>query len=202
MTTIRHLAALLAGFTTLLGACANMDPIETAFDEHTGLTWSSLRTPVTLARRAPEISTAARNYMYVGPIEMNERGARMAYLWLGVATTIDGTYQPQDASIVPQRLLLEVDDLAFELPVTAWSGSPPYETPAPVIQSLRARISLDQIVHVAHAEQVRATLVMANGTTVAYEYWGGPWDSWLEFRDAVDPLAGTHTTLAVAKAGR
>jgi hypothetical protein len=202
MKTIRYSAALFAVFATLLGACANIEPVETAFDEHTGLTWSSLRTPVTMARRAPEISTAARNYMYLGPVEMNERGTRLAYLWLGMATTIDGPYRTQDTSVVPQRLLLEVDDLAFELPVTAWSGSAPYETPAPVTQSLQARISLDQIVHVAHAEQVRATLVMANGTTVAYEYWGGPWESWLEFRDAVDPLAGTRTTLAAAKADR
>jgi hypothetical protein len=182
----------LAGVALSLIACSSIEPIGTTLDTSTGLTWSSLRTPVTMARRAPEISTAARDYLYMGPVEMNERGARRAYLWLGVATTLDGKLRSLGEAGTPQRMLLEADELAFELPVAAWQGAAPYDAAAPVAQALRARISLDQIVHVAQAERVRATLVMADGSTTAFDYWGGSWQSWLRFSAAVDPLAATH----------
>ncbi|MGD8325240.1 MAG: hypothetical protein PVF50_12820, partial [Gammaproteobacteria bacterium] len=66
----------------LLGACASTQSLAPRFDERTGVTWTALNEPVAMAHANRQLSTAARDYVYIGPIEMNERGTREEFLWL------------------------------------------------------------------------------------------------------------------------
>ena len=180
----------------LLNACASTQSLEPRLDEMTGVTWTTLSEPVAMAHSTPQLSTAARDYLYVGPIEMNERGTREEFLWFGLATTVPGALSDDLASI-PQSLVLEVDGLAFELPVSEWDEAVPYETPATVTHSVTARVSLDQIGLIAGAQRVRVELHNEDGSSVAYEHWNGEWIDWVAFRDAMDPAAAL--TRAVAR---
>lgn len=179
----------------LLNACASTQTLQPRFDEMTGVTWTTLSEPVALAHATPQLSTAARDYLYVGPIEMNERGTREEFLWVGLASTVPGLFNDDLASI-PQSLILEVDGLAFELPVSRWDDPLPYETPATVTHSVAARVSLDQIGLIAGAETVSIELQHDDGSSVAYTHWNGEWIDWVEFRDAMDPDAALTRNVA------
>lgn len=170
----------------IVSACASTDPIEPTLDERTGVTWFALPKPVAMAHGMPGISTSARKYMYVGPVEMNRMGTRQDYLWLGMGTTLDETVGQGKSE--PSVLLLEVDGTPFELPLSEWDTAVPYVAAAPITRSLKARVTLDQIVRIAGATKVRALMVMQDGTTEPYEHWNGMWSAWTEFRNAVDPF--------------
>jgi hypothetical protein len=179
----------------LLNACASTQSLEPRLDEMTGVTWTTLSEPVAMAHATPQLSTAARDYLYVGPIEMNERGTREEFLWFGLATTVPGTLS-EDIASMPRSLILEVDGLAFELPVSEWEEPVPYETPATVTHSVTARVSLDQIGLIAGASHVSIELHNADGSSAAYEHWNGEWIDWVAFRDAMDPDAALTRSVA------
>ena len=171
----------------VISGCASTETVEPMLDERTGITWFALGEPIAMAHGTPNLSTAARKYMYVRPVEMNNMGTRQDFLWLGMGTTLDSVLVDGDDD-VPRVLLLEVDGTPFELPVSQWDTAMPYAAPAPLTRSLKARVTLDQIVKISGAETVRALIVMEDGTTEPYEHWNGLWSAWTEFRDAVDPF--------------
>jgi hypothetical protein len=179
----------------LLGACASTQSLAPRFDERTGVTWTALNEPVAMAHANRQLSTAARDYVYIGPIEMNERGTREEFLWLGLASTVPDVFT-QDLASLPESLILDVDGLVFELPVAQWNDASPYETPATVTHSVLARVSLDQIGLIAGAARVSIELHNEDGSSVEYEHWNGEWIDWVEFRDAVDPAAAMTRSVA------
>lgn len=189
-----HIGAAAAAIVVLSG-CAATQSVEPRFDDSTGVTWTTLTEPVALAHTNRQLSTASRDYLYVGPIEMNERGTREDFLWFGLATTVPDVFSADLASM-PESLVLEVDGLTFELPVVEWDEPLPYETPATVTQSIAARVSLDQIGLIAGAENVSVELLNEDGSTVAYQHWNGEWIDWVEFRDAMDPAAALTRSVA------
>ena len=184
-----------AAAVVALSGCASTQSLAPRFDERTGVTWTALSEPVAMAHAKPQHSTAARDYLYVGPLEMNERGTRQEYLWFGLATTVPNAFSA-DLPSLPNSLLLEIDSLVFELPIVAWNEASPYETPATVTHSMTARVSLDQIGLIAGAEDVRVELHNDDGSKTAYAHWDGAWIDWVEFRDAVDPNAGLVRSVA------
>ena len=185
----------LGAATLVLGACTSTQSLSPRFDEATGVTWTALNKPIALAHATPELSTAARDYLYVGPLEMNERGTRAQFLWFGLATTVPNAFA-DDLPSLPESLLIDIDGLVFELPVEAWDEPAPYETPATVTHSVTSRVSLDQIGLIAGSRDVRVELHNTDGTRVTYDHWNGAWIDWVEFRDAVDPDAGLTRSLA------
>lgn len=180
----------------LMSACASTQSLQPHLDEQTGVTWTTLSEPVAMAHATPQLSTAARDYLYVGPMEMNERGTREEFLWFGLATTVPGVFSADLAS-APESLVLDVDGLTFELPVVQWNDPVPYETPATVTHSVTARVSLDQIGLIAGADYVSVELHNEDGSSVEYEHWNGAWIDWVDFRDAMDP--GAALTRSVAR---
>ncbi len=79
---------LLATLLAAIYGCASEPPVQSALDDK-GVTWSSTPALITLARSAPRFSAAARDYLYVAPMEENDSGKRRHYLWLGSASTVD-----------------------------------------------------------------------------------------------------------------
>lgn len=193
MNTVK--TATAAAAVLILSGCAATQSLEPRFDNSTGVTWTTLSDPIALAHANPQLSTAARDYLYVGPIEMNERGTREDFLWFGLATTVPDVFSADFASM-PKSLVLEVDGLTFELPVLEWEEPLPYETPATVTHSVAARVSLDQIGLIAGAQDVSVELLHEDGSTVAYEHWNGAWIDWVDFRDAMDPAAALTRSVA------
>ena len=167
----------------ILTGCAYSPNREVRFHEESGVTWASMEEAVVLARSTPQYTVAARDYIYIGPVETNRLGELAHHLWLGIGSTVDrelrGESAPDSATLV-----LVVDGMPIALPLDAWEAefeSPPYEADVPIAGVRGARVSLDQIQRIAQADAVEVHVVTEGGATTRYELWHGSWLSWTNF---------------------
>jgi len=172
-----------AAVVAVLAGCSSTPNREVRFHEETGLTWASMDEAIVLARSTPQYTVAARDYIYIGPVETNRLGELEHHLWLGIASTVDRELRGESAP-ESDTLVLLVDGTPVALPLTTWEAafeSAPYETPVPVAGVQAARVSLDQIQRIARADSVEVQVLSASGSTVRYELWHGNWPSWSNF---------------------
>ncbi len=170
-------AALLA-----LAGCASRAPLHSQLDE-IGRTWVSMEAPVALARPAPRFSHAARDYLYLAPVEANDAGKRKQYLWVGLGTTVDRRW-PWAAPADAATLLLTLDGTPLVLPLEDWDaqqGAALYRPPAPVHTVRRASVTLDEVARIAAATTIDALVVARDGSVASYELWSGHWSDWSAF---------------------
>jgi len=174
-------AVLGAALLALVG-CASRAPLRSQLDE-AGRTWLSAETPVALSRPAPRFSRAARDYLYLAPIEVNNGGTRSHYLWVGFGTTVDRRW-PWAVPPEAQTLLLVLDGTPLTLPLADWDaqiGAALYRPPAPTYAVRRASVSLDELARIAAATSVEAQVVTRDGAADAYQLWSGRWSDWSAF---------------------
>ena len=161
-----------------LTACAVQEPVATRLDS-SGLTIVTLREPVVLARPVPGLASSARDYAYVGPVEVNNMGKRDYYLWIGMASTVDREIAytlPASADSV----VLLVDGQPMTLTLADWPvrlDRPPYDAAVPFYARFAARASLHQIRRISEAESVDMHVIADTGTSMRYRLWEGGWRS-------------------------
>jgi hypothetical protein len=175
-------AAAIGAALVAIAACAGQPPLHSQLDE-AGRTWLSADAPVSLSRPAPRFSRAARDYLYLAPVETNNGGTRRHYLWVGLGTTVDRRW-PWAAAPEAQKLLLVLDGTPLFLPLEPWdaqAGAGLYRPPAPTYAVRRASVSLDELTRIAAASSVEAQVVMRDGAVDAYELWSGNWSDWSAF---------------------
>jgi hypothetical protein len=179
----RVLPVLLASLS--LG-CATAPPLESALDAK-GITEIRSTAVVTLARAQPRFSEAARDYLYLVPVEQNEQGRRRYYLWLGLATTVDRAWVFADAKEA-ETLVLVFDGLPVALPLSSWDKPPDVATPAPIYAVRRAQVTLDELERLTTAESIEVQITLADGARAPFSIWRGEWTDWLPFVTGVDPV--------------
>lgn len=169
---------------SLLAGCASVPETRSRLDS-SGLTVVALADAIVLAHPVRTLAAAARDYAYIGPVEINRMGQRHYLLWIGLASTIDrelvGANPPEATALV-----IIVDGEPMELSLAEWDMSldlPPYDATAPVYDVLAARASLDQIGRIAAADSVELHVVQGNDVTAQYVTWHGTWASWSAFVD-------------------
>lgn len=176
----RNTVAAIAALATF--ACSSQPPVTSRLDSG-GLTVVALNDAVVLARPVRQLTVAARDYAYIGPVEINRMGQRNYYLWLGLASTVDralADVSPADA----ESLAILVDGQPMILPLTNWGADldrPPYETGVPVYAKMSARASLDQIHRIGEATSVEIHIVSSSSSADRYRVWQGAWSSWSLF---------------------
>ena len=85
----------------LLAGCAGVNQtLPPRIDDVTGETIVTLRKPVVLARQVPHLSTKARDYVYLGPVEIDRMGAQEFFLWVGMASTVDPAYTEDKLTLI------------------------------------------------------------------------------------------------------
>jgi hypothetical protein len=180
-------AVAALSFAVLCG-CAGDDALRSGIDDR-GSSWVTLDATLALARPAPRFSNAARDYLYLAPVQNSTSGARRHYLWVGLATTVDRAWAwsaPSEAA----TLLLTVDGVPVALPLAEWDaqdGAELYRTPAPVYQVRRASVSLDELERIVTATAIEAQIVASDGSVARYELWDGQWSDWTQFVVGVEP---------------
>jgi hypothetical protein len=201
MTKTPRVFLSFAAVCASLAGCAD-STLRTDLDGH-GQTWLSLDATVTLARPAPRFSHAARDYLYLAPVENSTNGVRRHYLWIAFGTTVDRAW-PWAAPPEAATLLLTLDGLPVVLPLDEWSaseGEALYSVPAPPYEVRRASVSLDELARMTLAQTIEATVISADGSVARYDLWDGRWSDWGRFLAAVDP-AGESRDVEVLGAAR
>jgi len=167
-------AAVIAALV-LSGCATNAYPVSEKLDPLTGVTVTYSNTSLIVYRDSPSRAANARNYVDIGPIEVNKSGSYKYYLWLGIWNTLQtgGLEELRDGfeSIV---LIADGEPLLFD--VAGWTPAA-IETSEPVYPKAFAasldayyRVTADQIRVIAEARDLQ--LRTTGSLPREFELWG------------------------------
>lgn len=171
---VKYVAAL-AVTLTLVACGAPAQLTREYLDPETGVTVTSIGTPLILYRDNASLAAFARNYVYLGPIEVNRMGSFQYFLWLSAWNTME-TADPDrirdsfDTITVfadGEPLLLELAGLT---PATIGTSRPVYLKPVASAADAYYRVTADQIRVIAEAREIR----LRTSGSAPREYQ--PWD--------------------------
>lgn len=158
-----------------LAACSTSSRLVNEFlDQRTGVTVTSNKTPLLLYRQNPSRAAYARNYVHIGPIEVNRTGTYKYYLWIGVWNTM------QTADSAPQRdgfdsIAVFADGEPLLLEIAGWTpeaigtSRPVYQKPVASAADAYYQVTVDQIRLIAEASEIR---LRTTGTSpIEYHLW-------------------------------
>ncbi len=180
------LAALLAG-------CGSSGPlVAEQLDPVTGVTVTHATAPLVLYRDNSAIAAHARDFVYVGPVEVNRMGSYSYYLWLGIWSTIqdDNDFEQRDGF---ESVVIFADGEPLRLELKGWSsdsiGVSTSIYPPPTASAANAYypVTLDQIRLISQARDVR--LHTSGNGTATFEPWDNQSSAQSSFRAFMDRLS-------------
>jgi hypothetical protein len=192
-------AVIIAVAAALIG-CVSTTPreISSRLDTDTGVTYITINRPLGFAASQRQLSTSARDYAYIGPVQVNRMGSREHFLWVGVASTIDRSLA---GLTLPgtEAISLFIDGEPMVLSLKDWStigrSATPYNPPAPVVESLGVAVSVDQIRLITHATTLELRLHTDNNRVRRFKAWGESRQAWQDFlQDIAAPSVRTVAT--------
>jgi hypothetical protein len=149
-------------------------------DPSSGLTVVTDPALAVFARTETRLSRSARDYIYLGPVEVNERGQREYYLWVGIASTIDRDFLA-GASSIPDVLYIDLQGAPVEFGLAPWdqriprlAGSRVYDPAVSPGMIMAARVTRDQIQLISESRPESVRVARAGEPTVDYFRWGDP----------------------------
>lgn len=160
----------------LLGACSSSTPlVEETLDSETGVTVLRVMPPVIFFRDSSYRAANARDFVYLGPIEVNRMGRFEYFLWLGIWSTLDDIYAEPNRDGF-ESITLFADGEPMTLDATGWTldaigvGDPVYVAPVSSAADVYYRVTMDQIRLLAEARDIEILTSSAR----ARRYF--PWD--------------------------
>jgi hypothetical protein len=164
-------AAVLTLVGVLSSACVNssrgIESTREYLDPLTGVTITSLPEPLIMAHAEPRISNSLRDYLYVGPVEVNRMGKRSYYLWIDTFSTLD---RPP---IIFNRITLKAGGTTAELKVpdnanhAAEIQTPPYTRPLAKTPGYYIPVSAELLTDIARAESI---VIETHSDTLTLDY--------------------------------
>jgi hypothetical protein len=160
-------------FTAGCAGISNGDDIYQYLDESSGVTVTSLTAPLAFFKNEPMLAANSRDYVYIGPAELNRMGHLEFVLWMNFCTTIDrveqsGPSRPKNVFLIlegePMELSqadnsTDLDDLSYASPVIGGT-------------TIVYRITRDQLRLLGRASDVRVAAEIEGGITREYRAWG------------------------------
>lgn len=175
--SVTSFSSSLAIIGLLLGGCASTGEfVADQLDPVTAVTSTRTTKPLVLYRDESALAAHARDYIYIGPVEVNRMGGYTYFLWFGIWSTL------QDRNVSAERdgfesVVLFVDGEPLGLELTGWTHSsigasePIYPKPVATSADAYYAVTLDQIRLIAGARDIR--LQTSDIGAASYE----PWDS-------------------------
>jgi len=160
-------------------------------DPATGITYVVQRDALVFARGQPQYSRSARDYLYLGPVEINRQGRREHFLWVGLGTTIDRGYLAagHDSGDV---LYLEINGELMAFPLQPWQERAPdlghveaYRPAVSISESLAAPVTLDQLGVLAATAWHDVYLAGEDQVVKRYVRWDEDSSAWSAFVEQV-----------------
>jgi hypothetical protein len=175
---VRH--AWLCAAIVLAGGCQSTGSVIERLDESSGLTLATDPVLAVYARTETRLSRSARDYIYLGPVDVNERGRREYYLWVGIASTIDRDFLAGESS-TPDVLYIVLDGAPVEFELMPWDQRLPrlggrrvYDPAVSPGRIMAARVTRDQIQLISDSRPDAVRVARTGEPTVDYFLWGDP----------------------------
>jgi hypothetical protein len=187
--------------------CQNVSVSE-RLDSGSGATLVTQTAPRVFAKSLPQYSRSARDYLYLGPVEINRQGERVYGLWVGLATTIDPRFLVSK-DYASAALYIELNGELMALPLRPWDDWAPglstdtiYDTPLALTQQMVAVVTLDQLTLLAAANFPVVHLSAAGGRGQRYSLWTRDPPDWSAFVGRASGVEGRPGTPATARSQR
>jgi hypothetical protein len=149
---------------------APVNPIHSFLDAKSAATVTSLTAPLVFFSEEPMLAANARDYIYLGPAELNRSGTYEYILWLEFFSTLDrGWAAGLDRN---SRLVLMLDGKPMELAEAAADiDGLPYRSPVATDPPVSYRVTRDQLRLLGGARQVSIIAQSGTGMTREYRRW-------------------------------
>jgi len=171
----RSLLAVIAAGAIFASGCTSVPsapPIHQRLDSSTGETVTTLEEPLAFFRDRPMLAANSRDYVYVGPVEVNRSGDKRYMLWAEYCSTIDRFDGPGFG--VPERAYLMLDGEPMELVRAIREPEPGgrfYVAPVPGGAGVMYAVTRAQLRAIARAQDVMFVTVPEPGAVTEF----GPW---------------------------
>lgn len=176
----------------LAAGCGSSGGVRERADAATGLTWVAASEPGVYALTDPRYSRAARDYVYIGPVETNAQGMRQYYLWVGVGSTLDRGLLPstgQNAS----RITMLIDGEPIVLDLMPWAqlmggatSIEPYDPPVRPLVEYGSRVTRDLLTRINTHAPAALRLADRAGESRQFFAWS-PMPRWAGFAADENP---------------
>lgn len=161
-------------FAVLLAACASSPAVREHLDPQTSVTVTYTDTPIVLYKDRSGRAAFARDFVNIGPIQVNRLGRYRYYLWLGIWSTVD-TWHDETRTDGFERVTVYADGEPILLNVVGWTAAAVGASQAvyikPVSSAAEAyyEVTIDQIRLLASAQEIR--LRTSGESNTSYEMW-------------------------------
>lgn len=147
-------------------------PLLQRLDRNSGATVTTLPEPMSFYREEPILAANARDYVYIGPVEVNRSGQHRYLLWAAYRSTI---HRGGDRVLrAPEHVYLMLDGVPMELHrarTTAELGSWLYDPPVAGGETVMYRVTRDQLLAIARAREIAIVAEFEGRTVVEFEPW-------------------------------
>jgi hypothetical protein len=167
----------MATVFVLLASCAATDTsVLQHLDAETGVTIKRASAPIVMYRDMSAHSAFGRDYVYIGPVQVNNMGRHDYFLWLGIwgsSDSVDRSRKMDDFATI----VLYVDGEPLDLEVNGWTpgsiGASADVYVKPVASALDGyyRVTIDQMRLIAESQD----LELRAGSIQPQRYV--PWES-------------------------
>lgn len=171
----RSLGRVLGVISVVAAGCATLPtdtPLLQRLDDDSGATVTTLPEPMSFYREEPMLAANARDYVYIGPVEVNEGGERRYFLWAAYRSTI-ARIGGRDLR-APENAYLMLDGAPMELirvRATAELGSWLYDSPVAGGETVMYRVTRDQLLAIARAREIAIVAELEGKIVIEYEPW-------------------------------
>jgi hypothetical protein len=185
--------------TLLSAGCISTSTlVEERLDIGTGVTVTHATAPIVLYRDNSAYAAHARDYVYLGPVEINRMGDYSYYLWLGIWSTISDEERAFQRDGF-ESITLYADGEPLQLELVGWTlesigvSEPVYIKPVASAADAYYRVTIDQIRLIANAREIE--LHAGTAPVRVYLMWDRQGSAHASMREFVD--RGLYGTTAL-----
>ena len=158
----------------LLGGCSSSGSrISNKLDPATAVTITFSDAPLIFYRDESGRAAHARDYVYLGPIEVNKAGTYRYYIWLGIWNTMKT--REENVRDGFETIVLIADGEPLPLEVAGWTADavgasePVYLKPVSSAADAYYEVTVDQLRFIAASQDIRVQSTGPRGAI--YEPW-------------------------------
>jgi hypothetical protein len=175
MRSWSHCIGVLALAVQLSACSAPSSLVRETLDPVTGVTVLRATAPVVLYHDNSGYAAHARDYVYLGPVEVNRMGTYSYYLWMGIWSTIRHEDRGSEQRDGFESVTLFVNGEPLPLEFAGWTlesigvTEPLYVKPVASAADAYYRVTIDQIRLIAEADDIQ--LRAGTAKPRAYSLW-------------------------------
>ena len=190
---VRKWRCLLIGLVAAIAACSSGGPlVSETLDTQTGVTVLRATVPMILYSDNSAYAAHARDFVYLGPIEVNTSGVRSHYLWFGIWSTIPEV-DPAAQRDGFESVTLFVNGEPLQLQLAGWTGTSigasgdVYVKPVASAADAYFEVTLDQVRLIAGANDLR--ILTSGPDPTSFELWDNQASAFRSLRQFTDQAA-------------